>query len=133
MTIPLKHSRQKGFKTRQRDRATSQVASRRGSGRGQEQLDLFATDTEQPKAKHQPKEPLIVTPEKTAHHWPRKRYRLSCAYTGESMGVPLYGDEVERILSKFKGRRSPVTKTELWKTLEAISKDKRQQIREVAA
>ena len=121
VTTPLKHSRKKGFKNQQRDRANSRKKAQRGSGRSQEQLDLFVTETKQPKAKQkakqpepEPKEPFIVTPEKTAYYWQRNRYRLTCAYTDKPMGFPFFGDELEFILSHFKDRRSRVTDEELW-------------------
>ena len=121
MSNLAQNHRSENNKHSKRDRANSRKRLQRGCGRSQEQLDLFATDTERPKAKKkakakrpEPKEPFIVTPEKTAYYWQRNRYRLTCAYTDKPMGFPFFGDELEFILSHFKDRRSRVTDEELW-------------------
>ena len=102
MTIPLKHSRQKGFKTRQRDRVTSQVASQRGSGR--RQLDLF-TAHQRKATPISDRAALRVKPAPSSWHQSKaERYWIFCNYLDKQFGGLFYRAEVDYITEHFKGR-----------------------------
>lgn len=89
---------------------TAPAKAGRGSGRAKKE----------PATPALPEHPLVVTPESTAYYWRRNRYRFSCAYSGLEMGFPCFGHEVEKILSRFKGRRSPVSIADFWEVAAVV-------------
>ena len=102
MTPSLKHSRQKGFKNQQRDRATSQVASQRENGR--EQLELF-TAHQRKATPISDRAALRVKPAPSSWHQSKaERYWIFCNYIGKQFGGLYYQPEVDYITARFAGR-----------------------------
>ena len=87
------------------------------------QLHLLGTESTEPVSADIPQHPLIAKVDNTAYlYWGCDRYRVNCAYTGRKMGYPFYEREVKFILSRFEGRRSPVSDAEFWSAVQTASK-----------
>ena len=110
MTLSLKHSRQKGFKTRQRDRANPRKRLQRGSGRKQElQLELIPTEQPKPQAKGElkPSRAITVKTAPRSHHGGKvPRYWLFNG--GVQFPILFFKDEVDYLLAAFGNRRGSV-------------------------
>ena len=88
-----------------------------------QQLPLLASFDTEPVAPAIPPNPLIAEIDNANRgFWKCDRYRIRCARTEKEVGFPFYEHEVAFVLSRFKGRRSPVTLVEFGAVAEVAVK-----------